>query len=563
MSLLIRYILLLFSLVILWECASPVSPTGGPRDEEPPILDSLAYSTPNQQTNFEKQTIELTFNEWVQLNDAASQVLVSPPLEFLPTVRLKRRTVLFEFDEKEQLRENATYTINFGEAVQDLTERNPAENLRFVFSTGPVIDSLIVAGRVIDALTNEPVEDVRVMLYDNLADTVVRTERPFYFAKTDEAGEFLIENVQEGAFKLFALEDANLNYRFDQVNERIAIVEAPISVGADSSESWLLRLFQSKIPIQISDVANKRFGLINLNFLGGKPEPDRLLFTPIGGPDTLIYEYELDSVKVWYPNASADPWSLIVQSGENLNDTIEMEALSKDEWLPSGRLVQRAKLRSDQAENLNPDRPTSIQFNHPLVNWDTSQISLLEDSVQTRVIPQLYLDTLSGRKLWLDYAWKEEIIYQLQILPGALTDIFGLSNRDTILQNYTVSPRKTFGILTIKFQDMLPDSAYLIEIIEGKEEVVDQLWVSGQTELEQSIPSLPTGNYSVRVTLDGNRNKKWDTGDYDAKRLPESVFLQELGNLRANWEVEETVSLKTEDFNVPIEKEPTGGTGRS
>jgi len=553
----IRHLLLFLLVGLLWYCASPVSPAGGPRDEEGPRLDSIAYSTPNYQVNFEKQTIELTFNEWIQLNNPNTQVLVSPPLEFRPTIRLKKRTVLFEFDEEEQLRDSATYTINFGEAVQDLTEKNSAEDLRFIFSTGPYVDSLKVAGLVIDARTNEAVEDVRVMLYENLADTVVRTERPFYFAKTDELGTFEVENVRAGIFKLFALEDANLNYRFDQITERIAIIEEPLTISSDSSGMLLLRLFQSELPPQIQDVANSGFGRMNLTF---SAPPENITFIPIDGPDTLIYEYEKDSIKIWYPEASpADSlWSLIVQSGEVLNDTIQTKVFSQEEWMATARLVRRGTRKEGQVEKINPDRDIKLSLNLPIISWDKSRIELLEDSTRTRVTPSISLDSMYIRDIVFNYQWKEDSIYQLRILPGGINDIYGLSNQDTIIQDYKVSARKNFGILSLKFRDMSPDSAYLIEVLLNEKEIIEEFWVNGETDLERQLISLPTGTYSVRVTLDLNKNKKWDTGDYDANRLPEPILLEELDNLRANWEVEGEVSLTPDKFNVPIQKEVAG-----
>lgn len=546
----IRNLLFVIMTGLIWGCASPVAPTGGPRDEQAPRLDSTAYSTPNYQTNFEKQTIELTFDEWVQLNNPNTEVLVSPPLEFQPAIRLKRRTVLFEFDEKEELRDSATYTINFGEAVQDLTEKNSAENLRFIFSTGAFLDSLTVSGLVIDAQTNEVLKDVRIMLYDNLADSVVRTERPFYFAKTNETGAFSIENVRADEFKFFALEDANFNYRFDQITERIAFIDENLVVSETASDSLFLRLFRSEIPPQISDVANSRFGLINLTFSGSK---DSLIFQPVDSPDTLIYEYEKDSVKIWYPEASQSNWSLIVQAGETLNDTIRTEAFSKTEWAANASLLLKGRYEAGEVTNINPDRSLVLNFNYPLVAWDTSRIRLLEDSLRLPVTPRLALDSVRIRNLEINYLWKEEKIYQLRILPGGLNDIFGLSNRDTIVRDYQVRSRKNFGILTIKLQDMSPDSSYLIEVLQqNSNDPVDEFWISGQTAFERKLRSLPTGNYKIRATLDVNQNRKWDTGDYDLKRQPEPILLKDLENLRANWEVESEVSLSIDNFNIPI-----------
>ena len=200
---------------LLFRCANPLPPDGGPKDERPPQV-VQEKSSQNFQTNYTKKPIEIAFDEWVEIRDPFNQIIVSPPLRYPYEIYIKKRSVIFEFDEREELRDSATYTINFGEAIQDFTEGNPADQLRFVFSTGPYIDSLSVRGKIVDARTYEPVEGAVFMLYENTADSVVRTERPFYFARTNDRGLFTIENVKAGTFNGFALLDNNLNYRFDQ-----------------------------------------------------------------------------------------------------------------------------------------------------------------------------------------------------------------------------------------------------------------------------------------------------------------------------------------------------------
>ena len=132
----------------------------------------------------------------------------------VPTVTTKLKKLRFEFAEEEVLKEDATYSINFGDAVKDLTEGNPVPNFKFVFSTGDFIDSLKMEGTIVDALTGKPVEDVLYMLYKNLADSVVQTEKPFYFGKSDKTGTFTIENIKAGQYKAFALEDQDVNYLY-------------------------------------------------------------------------------------------------------------------------------------------------------------------------------------------------------------------------------------------------------------------------------------------------------------------------------------------------------------
>ncbi|MEZ4985296.1 MAG: Ig-like domain-containing protein [Saprospiraceae bacterium] len=167
---------------VLVGCANPMAPVGGPKDEQPPRIDSLR-STPDMQTNFRPQTIELTFDEWLKLDQPNQKVVISPPIQGY-VVRLKGKTVIVDLGDKDTLRANVTYVVQFGDAVKDLTEGNAVKDLRYVFSTGPYIDSLTLGGKVVDAYTGEPQSGVLVMLYDNLADSVFRKERPFYFSKT-------------------------------------------------------------------------------------------------------------------------------------------------------------------------------------------------------------------------------------------------------------------------------------------------------------------------------------------------------------------------------------------
>ena len=120
-------VLISLCLGLLWQCANPVALTGGSRDETPPKIVKDGILPGNLQTNFVKQDITFTFDEWVKLNDAINQVVVSPPLEKTPKVELRNKELVFSFHEDEVLKEDATYTINFGEAIKDLTEGNPAE----------------------------------------------------------------------------------------------------------------------------------------------------------------------------------------------------------------------------------------------------------------------------------------------------------------------------------------------------------------------------------------------------------------------------------------------------
>ena len=172
-----------------FSCASTGELLAGPKDTTPPVLDTM-MSTPNNQVRFQKQDIVFVFDEFVEVKDAFKQVLVSPPLNYLPKVSGRGKKVTFAFNEKEELRENVTYSINFGDAIVDFREGNILSNFVFAFSTGDHLDSLSVKGTVVDALTSKPAENVQVLFYDILEDSIVAKSRPYYAVKTNKNGNF-------------------------------------------------------------------------------------------------------------------------------------------------------------------------------------------------------------------------------------------------------------------------------------------------------------------------------------------------------------------------------------
>jgi len=545
-----KNILYFFLLVMILGlgCAQQGTLTGGEKDERPPQMD-IANSTPNLQTNFEKQELKFAFDEWLQLQDAFNQIVISPPLQKKYDISLKGKTVLFKFHEEEVLRENATYTINFGEAVQDLTERNPVEDFRFVFSTGDVIDSLEVAGQVIDAYSKEPVEDAIVMLYDNLSDTVVRTEKPFYFGRTDESGLFTIKNVRADTFKAFVLIDAGIDYLFNQNDEKIAFLDSNIVVTDSTKLSLDFLLFQEDLPLELEDEEIKNYGFVNFKF-NRKPLEGEVEITAEDSVKFYIQE-EKDSTKLWYDLTRDRNWKAYVQSDTILYDTITIKKLSRSEFLEKSKLRPKNKLKPDAKEIVPPSQIFSWPFNHPLENIDTSLIELLEDSLLQRVSPVISIDSTNKRNLLVKFSYKENVPYQLTLFSNALTDFFGLKN-DTLKINLEAASKDDFSDLTLTVVDMEPEKGYVLELLDKSENIVETLVMSNDTSFTKKLTALPTGNYSVRIIHDLNKNGRWDTGNYDAKRQPEFIFSKPIEELRAGWEVDATISVKEKKASLPI-----------
>ena len=185
---------MLLTAFLAQRCANAVAPTGGPKDETPPKV--VAAVPENHSTNFNVKKIEITFDEYISLENANQNVLISPPLNEKPDFKLKNKTVIVKF--KETLAANTTYTINFGSAIKDLHEGNPLKDYVYSFSTGNHIDTLCMAGKVLNAEDKKPVENVYVSLYaadrDNL-DSLPMSIKPNYITKTDKEGHFRLDGL--------------------------------------------------------------------------------------------------------------------------------------------------------------------------------------------------------------------------------------------------------------------------------------------------------------------------------------------------------------------------------
>ncbi len=551
---------LLLIVLSLFACARQGVPTGGPKDTTPPKIDSLA-SSPNFSTRFNEPRIQLTFDEWIVLKDAPTQVLISPPLNKRPDISLKGKTVTVKFAEGEVLRPNTTYTVNFGNAVLDLHEGNPAKDLRFVFSTGDFIDSLTVSGSVVDAFTGEPVENVSVMLYEHLEDSVARNEKPFYLAKTNKSGVFNMQNVKAGRFRMLGYEDKDQNLKWSSDNESIAFTDSSMNITPAISRRFTsLRLFKDQARFRLFDKNANRYGLVKLVYTGSPgairlrtvPEVSTLRLLPVSSQDTLL---------IWYDLPEPTGWQLLAGG-----DTVVVRDLSRVDFLKSYRLgqVQEAspvrstergskpaaaatvvtKTQPTKTVNQNPAKPTFLDFITPITAVDTNKWRLNVDSSQLRGFI-IRPDSTDPRRVQIIVPWMAGKIYQLLALPGAVTDFYGVRNTDTIRVAYTVLSDKQLGGLNLTVSSLVPKGNYVLQLLNGKEVVEVRRFQAELNEKRLTFANLLTAVYTVQLIEDRNGNGQWDTGDFYAHRQPERVFTKKLDALRANWEVEATMEATT------------------
>ena len=210
--------------LIIYACANRGYPQGGEKDVTPPqVIKEVPESF---STNFKGKQIDIYFDEYVQLKDINKKFVMSPPMKKKARVSLRGKYVRVTF--QDSLKPNTTYTLDFADAIVDNNEGNPLGFYRYVFSTGPQLDSMELGGQVIDMQTQLPVLGATVMFYQNTADSVPLTDLPSYVAKTDSAGMFRVTNIKDDTYRVMAIDEARGNYLFVPSETKVGFIDSLI-----------------------------------------------------------------------------------------------------------------------------------------------------------------------------------------------------------------------------------------------------------------------------------------------------------------------------------------------
>ena len=136
-----KLLLLLFLSLFITNCAKRGRPTGGKKDSIPPLL--VSAEPDHKSINFKAKKVRIDFDEYVKLKDINKQLVISPPLKNAPIITpVGTASKFLNIKILDTLRENTTYTFNFGNSIVDNNEENKLEHFKYVVSTGTYIDSL-------------------------------------------------------------------------------------------------------------------------------------------------------------------------------------------------------------------------------------------------------------------------------------------------------------------------------------------------------------------------------------------------------------------------------------
>jgi hypothetical protein len=556
----IKHILFLAIAVVFSACATVVPPDGGAKDTTPPT--PLSFHPENKTRNFKSDKIIIKFDEFIQLKDLQSQLVVSPAMPEKPTITIKGKKLIIE--PSDSLESNTTYTIFLGNSVVNFTENLPIRNFQYVLATGEYLDSLRILGSIKNAFDLKTEEGILVMLYKNPSDSAPYLQRPYYLAKTFGKGEFLLDNLSAGKYQIFALKDLNSNYIYDQPDEEIAFVDSliipcPVKPADDTLNLITpimveLSMFKEKEKVQ-GLLSHKVINQQQIQFIFRKSAQNiRFELVKNNSAENWyypIYSTEKDSVKLWITKDLSDTIFIKINDNELIMDTVRL-VLRK----PERRQVGRQNRNSDpESDSLKPAPVTKLRvstnagagldfFSYPsiicttpLKSADINKIQFLKmmDTVSVAIPFEIIMnDTISSDRILIKSNLEEASVYKIFMPDSVLFDIFNNTN-DSLDLRFATTKKRGYGSLKLEVNttDSIP---LIIQLLNEKDMVLQENTLIGTTLF---YPYLKPGNYKIKAISDHNKNGKWDTGDYLEKKFPEKVFyLNQILSVRANWDVE-------------------------
>ena len=504
-------------LVLVSACARIGRPTGGDKDKTPPRL--LKSIPAHKTTNFNGKELVLYFDEYVQIKEPSKNLLISPPLQQTPVIvpaGIASKTFKIKF--QDSLKPNTTYLTNFGNAIVDYNEGNKLSGFQLVFSTGPVIDSLTLNGKLQPVYYDDKIENLIVGLYpaENFKDSLVFKQKPYYVATADnKTGTFHLKYLREGKYRIIGLLDENKDYKYRKGKEAIGFTDKIIEIPGDT----LVKLNLFKEPPRLSfekiEQANKNHLWIEVS-----GSIDSLQVQTLDSLPQQIRIIEGNTWHLWY-DTPKDSIKLALQLGSKTKKYIRKRSKKTD------------SLQVQIASGNNPLDTLKITANIPLIEFDKTKIKLEADSIPLAF--DLVLTPKYDYRLVFDKTGGKN--YKIVLLPGALTDFLGNRLKDTLRTNVRIKADKDLGKLIINFKSHTGEKRF-VELIKNK-----KIYRKTPTTTSDSItiPYLMPGKYKVRIVYDANGNNRWDTGDYLKHRQAEKTFEPEKEiEIRPNWDINQT-----------------------
>lgn len=590
-------------------CAKMGQPDGGWYDETPPVI---VRTTPQDKgVNVKQKKISIYFDEYIKVDNPTEKVVISPPQIEQAEIAASGKKIVVEL--KDTLKPNTTYTVDFSDAITDNNENNPLGNYTYTFSTGDHIDTMEVAGYVLDAQNLEPIKGILVGLYSNLSDTIFTKEPMLRVSRTDSRGKFVIKGVAHGDYRIYALQDADNNYIFNQKSEQIAFthdiitpssmpdirqdtiwrdslrIDSIVRVGYTHflPDDIVLRAFTevqtNRYLVKTERTEPDHFTMFfsygdsllpqirGLNF----NEQDAFIIEPTEKQDTITYWLRdtmlvnQDTLRMEVKYMATDTLGVLQLQTDTMDvlakvpyeKRLKQQADEYEEWK---KKQDKAKKRGKEYETEMPKKALEPKYNvasepAPDQNITITVPTPLASADTSRIHLYSKHDTLWYRSPFvLRPKPGQHRTYELlgEWRPGIEYSLEVDTMAFTDIYGKTSAPKKQG--FKVKTEDSY---ATLLFDITGMADttVVVQLLNSQDVMVKEVSTSngraeffyIKPDTYYARMFIDSNKNGIWDTGDYAADRQAETTYYYpDKIECKAKWDLTLTWNPTSRSLNL-------------
>ena len=600
---------LLFASALMSRCASMMTPTGGPRDSLPPVIVNMTpdnFATGRPTVGHGKIYIE--FDEFVQLKDQQKEFFTSPQMKKKPLVSMRGKGIVVQL--RDTLEANTTYALNFGSAVRDNNEGNPLYSMRYVFSTGPTIDSMIFSGYTADSYKADSVSKSFIWFFpadsvENVAeyDSTIFKYKPAVIARAENNGIFIAQNLKPIPYRVYAVQDKNDNQMYEPGSDQVGFLEKSynpaempdFAMWYDSIRQYVtaepqlyLRMFTDKAFRRqlLSQTERPLQHKAMLYFGAAHPRIERIRFDSIPEDRVIVDPQTVgrDTIALWFNMpSSALPDTIKGEITYFKHDTVNVLQEVTEPLKLSWRLIEtkeqekeREKLERDRRKaeaagekwvepkkenpfayklpltgEINPENNLTVDFDYPLTRLDSAAMLLTltrpDNSIED--VPVRFVrDTGLLRRWHIEAPWTSGGQYTLTIPKGAITDVAGFSN-DSIVRKYTVLDPEKFATVKIHVKGKDDKAKYILQLLDGSNALKQEK--RDVTTGDWQFNYVPAGEIKFRIIEDMNGNGKWDTGNVVERLQPERA------EIYANDEGEDTFATKTNwevEFSIDMNR---------
>jgi len=576
------FIVLTALIIITGACAKVGTPSGGPRDRQPPIV--LKCVPENGAINFLGKELSVTFDEYVVLDNINEKLMVSPPLEKRPQISIKGKSVNIEFED--ELKDSTTYTFYFQDAIRDLNEGNIIENYQFVFSTGPVIDSLSVTGNVYNSYNLEVPEKIMVLMYRDWSDSAVMKDLPDYITRVDQDGYFRIDNTRSGKYKLYALADVDNSKNYNLREEEFAFLDSLVDITIEKN---YLPMVEDTSAIEVDPekisppaVAKGEYQLLLFAaekkdyYLTGSSRDQKyhMIYTLSLPPDTLKFDFFIpgtnedayftemsrmrDTLKVWLTDSTLYsqqqietivryPFTDTVGTLGYKEDTIPMRFVEPRAPRSAKITIPVFNINSNiRSATIKPGQQLVFTSQTPFRLPDKTRIELYEisDTISTKVSYNFVRDSTNSCRYMLESTLLPGSKYLIIADSASFGNIYG-ENIDSTAIHFSVRDMDSYNKLTLNISNIEGDQ--IIQLLDNNEKPIQELNINTDGIVEFSL--LEEGFYRIRSIYDTNGDGRWTTGDFLTGQQPESVSYYPTDlEIKTGWDLEQDWDLEVRNF---------------